>query len=130
MTRISTMGELPASLAHELNQPPAILSNAQAALRFMTSKPADLEEVREILQDIVTDDSRAGGSSAACGRWSKRYARVRFGRLRRASSATSHCLLTATPCYRISILLESSRLPAARATGAVASLAESVVKRI
>jgi PAS domain S-box-containing protein len=61
VARISTMGELAASLAHELNQPlTAILSNAQAALRFMTSKPADLEEVREILQDIVKDNSRAG----------------------------------------------------------------------
>jgi PAS domain S-box-containing protein len=61
VARISTMGELAASLAHELNQPlTAILSNAQAALRFMNNKPADLEEVREILQDIVKDNSRAG----------------------------------------------------------------------
>lgn len=61
VTRISTMGELAASLAHELNQPlTAILSNAQAALRFLSSKPADLQEVREILQDIVEDNSRAG----------------------------------------------------------------------
>jgi PAS domain S-box-containing protein len=61
VTRISTMGELAASLAHELNQPlTAILSNAQAALRFLSNKPADLEEVREILDDIVLDNSRAG----------------------------------------------------------------------
>ena len=61
VARISTMGELAASLAHELNQPlTAILSNAQAALRFMNRKPADLEEVREILLDIVKDNSRAG----------------------------------------------------------------------
>jgi two-component system, LuxR family, sensor kinase FixL len=54
------MGELAASLAHELNQPlTAILSNAQAAQRFMAANPADLEEVREILKDIVQDDSRA-----------------------------------------------------------------------
>ena len=60
VARVSMMGELAASLAHELNQPlTAILSNAQAALRFMSSKPADLEEVREILQDIVSDNSRA-----------------------------------------------------------------------
>jgi PAS domain S-box-containing protein len=60
VARVTTMGELAASLAHELNQPlTAILSNAQAALRFMSSKPADLEEVREILQDIVKDNSRA-----------------------------------------------------------------------
>ena len=61
MARITTMGELAASLAHELNQPlTAILSNAQAALRFMSGRPADIEEVREILQDIVKDNSRAG----------------------------------------------------------------------
>jgi two-component system sensor kinase FixL len=61
MARITTMGELAASLAHELNQPlTAILSNAQAALRFMSGRPVDLEEVREILQDIVKDNSRAG----------------------------------------------------------------------
>jgi PAS domain S-box-containing protein len=61
VARISTMGELSASLAHELNQPlTAILSNAQAALRFLSSKPADIEEVHEILQDIVEDNRRAG----------------------------------------------------------------------
>jgi PAS domain S-box-containing protein len=61
VARISTMGELAASLAHELNQPlTAILSNAQAALRFLSARPADIGEVREILQDIVKDNSRAG----------------------------------------------------------------------
>src|SRR5262249_15605907 len=60
VTRISTMGELAASLAHELNQPlTAILSNAQAAQRFMVTNPPDLQEVQEILKDIVQDDSRA-----------------------------------------------------------------------
>ena len=55
------MGELATSLAHELNQPlTAILSNAQAAQRFLNAEPADLNEVREILEDIVTDNSRAG----------------------------------------------------------------------
>jgi PAS domain S-box-containing protein len=61
VSRLTTMGELAASLAHELNQPlTAILSNAQAALRFLSSEPPDMEEVREILQDIVKDNSRAG----------------------------------------------------------------------
>ncbi len=61
VTRVSTMGELATSLAHELNQPlTAILSNAQAAQRFLNAKPTDLNEVREILEDIVTDNSRAG----------------------------------------------------------------------
>ena len=61
VTRISAMGELAASLAHELNQPlTAILSNAQAAQRFLAAKPADLEEIKDILKDIVEDNSRAG----------------------------------------------------------------------
>ncbi|MEX2222468.1 MAG: ATP-binding protein [Candidatus Rokuibacteriota bacterium] len=59
--RVSTMGELTASLAHELNQPlTAILSNAQAAERILDSDTADLAEIREILADIVEDDKRAG----------------------------------------------------------------------
>ena len=61
VARISTMGELAASLAHELNQPlTAMLSNAQAALRFLANNPADIDEVREILEDIVADNNRAG----------------------------------------------------------------------
>jgi two-component system, LuxR family, sensor kinase FixL len=61
VARVSVMGELAASLAHQLNQPLAgILSNAQAALRFMEARPPDLREVRDILVDIVDDDKRAG----------------------------------------------------------------------
>jgi PAS domain S-box-containing protein len=60
VTRVSTMGELAASLAHELNQPlTAILSNAQAAQRFLSAHTPDVQEVGEILKDIVHDDSRA-----------------------------------------------------------------------
>jgi PAS domain S-box-containing protein len=59
--RVMTMGELAASLAHELRQPlTAILSNAQAALRFLAAASPDLDEVRTILADIVADDQRAG----------------------------------------------------------------------
>jgi two-component system sensor kinase FixL len=60
VTRISTIGELAGSLAHELNQPlTAILSNVHAALRFMATEPIDVAEVREILNDVVQDDYRA-----------------------------------------------------------------------
>ncbi|HUR70343.1 MAG TPA: ABC transporter substrate binding protein [Candidatus Limnocylindrales bacterium] len=60
VSRVSLMGELAASLAHELNQPlTAILSNAQAAQRFITNKDFSLDEVREILNDIVDDNNRA-----------------------------------------------------------------------
>jgi signal transduction histidine kinase len=58
--RVSAMGELTASLAHELNQPlTAILSNAQAAQHLLAADVIDLEEIREILSDIVEDDKRA-----------------------------------------------------------------------
>jgi two-component system sensor kinase FixL len=61
LDRVSRMGELTASLAHELNQPlAAILSNAQAGLRFLQSDKIDLDELREILRDITQDDQRAG----------------------------------------------------------------------
>ncbi len=57
--RIATMGEMAAALAHELNQPlAAILSNAQAATRFLNVPNPDLAEVRDILKDIVDDDAR------------------------------------------------------------------------
>ena len=61
LTRVSTLGELSGALAHELSQPlTSILSNAQAAQRFMDHEPVDLAEVRDILKDIVDDDRRAG----------------------------------------------------------------------
>lgn len=60
-TRMSVLGELAASMAHELNQPlAAILSNAQAARRFLAAPDPDMQEIREILDDIVRDDKRAG----------------------------------------------------------------------
>jgi two-component system sensor kinase FixL len=60
LRRVSTLGELAGSLAHELNQPlTAILSNAQAAQRFMATQPISLVEVREILEDLVQDTHRA-----------------------------------------------------------------------
>jgi signal transduction histidine kinase len=55
-------------LVHELNQPlTAILSNAQAAQRFLASDQLDLQELREILDDIVTDDKRAAGIVRSIG---------------------------------------------------------------
>src|SRR5213080_2672525 len=59
--RVTALGELSSSLAHELTHPiTAILSNAQAAQRFLADDDVDLDEVREILNDIVTQDQRAG----------------------------------------------------------------------
>lgn len=61
LSRVALLGELSGSLAHELNQPlAAILSNAQAAQRFLERDAGNIDEVREILADIVADDKRAG----------------------------------------------------------------------
>jgi len=58
--RVATVGELTASLAHELNQPlTAILANAQTARRLLESDTVDLTELRAIVGDIVDDDKRA-----------------------------------------------------------------------
>jgi signal transduction histidine kinase/integral membrane sensor domain MASE1 len=60
-SRISTIGELTASLAHELNQPlTGILINAQAARRLLDVMPPKVAELRESLSYIIEDDKRAG----------------------------------------------------------------------
>lgn len=60
LTSFASMSELSSSLAHELNQPLAIiLSNAQAAQRLIAQKNPDLGELRDILSDIVSADIRA-----------------------------------------------------------------------
>jgi PAS domain S-box-containing protein len=58
--RLALLGELTASIAHEINQPlAAILSNARAAEIVLSRDPPGLEELREILADIRHDDLRA-----------------------------------------------------------------------
>jgi two-component system sensor kinase FixL len=60
LLRAASLGELSSALAHELNQPlAAILYNAQAAQLFLARGTSDLEEIRHILGDIVTDNQRA-----------------------------------------------------------------------
>ena len=59
--RVSTVGELTTSLAHELNQPlTAILANAQAGRLLLDTNGGDRASLREILDDIVEEDKRAG----------------------------------------------------------------------
>jgi PAS domain S-box-containing protein len=61
LTRVAMLGELSGALAHELGQPlTAILSNAQAAQRFLAKETPDVAEVRSIIADIIFDDMRAG----------------------------------------------------------------------
>jgi PAS domain S-box-containing protein len=61
INRVSMMGELATSIAHEVNQPLAgIVSNGSACLRFLAGDPPDVEETREGLKDIIRDGKRAG----------------------------------------------------------------------
>jgi PAS domain S-box-containing protein len=61
MARVTTMGELAASIAHEINQPlAAIVNNANASRRLLASEPPDLDEVRVALADIAEAGTRAG----------------------------------------------------------------------
>ena len=61
LSRVAVMGELTASIAHELNQPlSGIISNASAGQRFIDRGDVDLCEFRDLLADIVADGRRAG----------------------------------------------------------------------
>jgi two-component system sensor kinase FixL len=61
MSRVSSMGELTASLAHELNQPlTAIASNAAAGRRFLAQGPPETKMFEELLADVAADARRAG----------------------------------------------------------------------
>jgi signal transduction histidine kinase len=60
--RVSALGELTGSLAHELNQPlTAILNNAEVAQHHLEGEVIDVAKLRDIVSDIVADDKRAAG---------------------------------------------------------------------
>ncbi|MET0164504.1 MAG: PAS domain-containing protein, partial [Vicinamibacterales bacterium] len=60
MTRVSMLGQLSASIAHQLNQPlAAILGNAEAARKMLARERVNIAELRDICDDIVADDNRA-----------------------------------------------------------------------
>src|SRR4029077_10001293 len=61
VSRVSSMGELTASLAHELNQPlTAIASNAAAGRRLLAQGPPEVEMFEELLADVAAAARRAG----------------------------------------------------------------------
>jgi signal transduction histidine kinase len=61
VTRVMTLGELTASIAHEVNQPLAgVVTNGNASLRWLACDPPNLEEARECLRRIIRDGHRAG----------------------------------------------------------------------
>jgi two-component system sensor kinase FixL len=62
VARITTLGELTASIAHEVNQPlAAIVTNGETCLRLLNSERPDLQEARNALDDIVSNGMRASG---------------------------------------------------------------------
>jgi len=62
VNRVTSMGELTASLAHEVNQPiAAAVTNANTCLRWLTRDDPDLQEAREAASRIVKDATRAAG---------------------------------------------------------------------
>jgi PAS domain S-box-containing protein len=61
VSRMTTMGELTASIAHEVNQPlTAIVTNASASMRWLASQPPNLEEASEALVRVINEGHRAG----------------------------------------------------------------------
>src|ERR1700730_7974001 len=61
VTRVTTLGELNASIAHEVNQPPgALVTTAEACLRWLDRGTPDLNEARRNVEMIVNDGHRAG----------------------------------------------------------------------
>ena len=75
INRVSMMGELAASIAHEVNQPlSGIVSNGSACLRWLAGDVPNVEEVREAVGDIVRDGKRAGEVIARIRALTKRTA--------------------------------------------------------
>jgi C4-dicarboxylate-specific signal transduction histidine kinase len=60
VARVTTMGELTASIAHEVNQPlAAVVTNGNACLRWLSAEPPNFDEAREAIHRIVRDGNRA-----------------------------------------------------------------------
>jgi PAS domain S-box-containing protein len=74
-TRLTTLGEVSASIAHEINQPlTAIVNNANASLVLLSDAQPNLEEVRAALEDVVNDADRASAIMARVRQMSRRTA--------------------------------------------------------
>jgi len=61
VTRVTMLGEISASIAHEINQPlAAVVMNGNACRRWLAADPPNLDEAREAVQRVVDDGTRAG----------------------------------------------------------------------
>jgi PAS domain S-box-containing protein len=75
VTRLTTLGEVSASIAHEINQPlAAIVNNATACLGLLSDRQPNLDEVRAALTDVVNDAERASAIVERVRQMSRRSA--------------------------------------------------------
>src|SRR5207245_7921691 len=75
VTRVTTLGELAASIAHEVNQPlTAVVADATASLNWLAAAPPDLDRVRDALDAIVTDGHRAADVIQRIGQLARKSA--------------------------------------------------------
>lgn len=75
VSRQRSMGELTASLAHELNQPlTGILGNAQAARLMLSSASPDIRELQDVIDDIIADETRAAETILRIRKWLRKSA--------------------------------------------------------
>jgi C4-dicarboxylate-specific signal transduction histidine kinase len=73
VARVTTMGELTASIAHEVNQPlAAVVTNGNASLRWLAADPPNFDEARAAIQRIIRDGTRAGDIIARIRRFLKK----------------------------------------------------------
>ena len=79
--RVALMGELAASLAHEVNNPlGAMVANASAGQRLLASGQMETDELHELLADIVADGRRAGKLSRVFATWCAKARASAFAR--------------------------------------------------
>ena len=72
VTRVTALGEMTASIAHEVNQPlTAVVNNSNACLDLLPKGAPNLEEIREALTEIIDDADRAGAVIMRVRQWAK-----------------------------------------------------------
>ena len=122
VTRVTTLGELTASIVHEVNQPlAAIATNGAAALRFLHRAEPDLQEVDEAITAMIGDSRRASDViqrvRALCRKSDLQLVRLDIGELiedsssscnARSATTTYHCDETCRPPCRLCMVTVSS----------------------
>jgi C4-dicarboxylate-specific signal transduction histidine kinase len=86
-SRVTRLGQLSASIGHEINQPiAAVVTEADAALRWLGARPPGLDEVREALDRIVKNGKRATSSAGSAFIKKSRHGRIAWKSTKRSST--------------------------------------------